>query len=150
MKLVNGVRRWSVLILVSALVVTVPLTVAEARGHGGGGGGHWGIGGGAGRGGFGHGGGFSHGGFGHGFRGHGFSHGGFRGSVVIGLGGWCGGILGGMEGTGRTVGERPDTTATLGTPMVGTIRRTPTLPRFHRLGTTTGLRPFRRLLSLRQ
>lgn len=88
MKLVNDVRRWRLLILVSALMVTVPLTVAEARGPGGGGGGHGGIGGGAGREGFGHSGGFNHGGFGHGFHGHGFSHVGFRGSVVIGLGGW--------------------------------------------------------------
>ncbi len=88
----NGVRRWSVLILASVLAVTVPLTVAEARGgghggggsgRGGGGRGHGGFGGGAGRGGFVHG-----GGFGHGFRGHGFAHGGFRGGIVVGLGGW--------------------------------------------------------------
>ena len=77
--------RWSVLLLVSALVVTVPLTVAEARGRGGGGGGRGG--GGFGRGGWG-GGGLHGGGFGHGFSGRGFSRGGFRGGVVVGLGGW--------------------------------------------------------------
>lgn len=83
MNIVNGIRRWSVLILAGALVMTVPLTAAEARGPGGGGGGHGGFGGGAGRGGSVHG-----GGVGHGFHGHGFAHGGFRGGVVIGLGGW--------------------------------------------------------------
>ncbi len=70
MNIVVGVRRWRVLLLVSALVVTVPLTVAEARGRGGGGGGR--------------GGGLHGGGFGHGFAGRGFS----RGGVVVGLGGW--------------------------------------------------------------
>lgn len=84
MNIVNGLRRWSVLIVAGALMMTAPLTPAEAA-HAGGGG-HGGFGGG-GRGGVAHGGGFSHGGFGHGFRGDHF-HGGFRGSVVIGLGGW--------------------------------------------------------------
>jgi hypothetical protein len=77
--------RWSVLILVGALVMTVPLTVAEARGRGGGGGG--GRGGGWGGGGI-RGGGIHGGGFGHGFSGRGFARGGFRGGVVVGLGGW--------------------------------------------------------------
>lgn len=72
MNIVNGLRRWSVLIVAGALVMTAPLTLAEAA-HGGGGG--------AGRGGF------DRGGFAHGFRGQSF-HGGFRGGVVIGLGGW--------------------------------------------------------------
>ncbi|MDD5559931.1 hypothetical protein [Candidatus Methylomirabilis sp.] len=83
MNIVNELRRWSVLIIAGALVMTAPLTLAEAaHGGGGSGGGRGGFGGGGGRGGFVHG-----GGFGHGFRGQSF-HGGFHGSVVIGLGGW--------------------------------------------------------------
>ncbi len=78
MNIVNGLRRWSILIVAGALVMTAPLTPAEAA-HGGGGG--------AGRGGLAHGGGFGRGGFAHGFHDHSF-HGGFHGSVVIGLGGW--------------------------------------------------------------
>ena len=89
MNIVNGVRRWSALILVGALVMTVPLTVAEARSPGGGGG-HGGFGGGgAGRGGFGHGGGYSGGhggGYGHG---HGWGWGGFGVGLGVGLvSGW--------------------------------------------------------------
>lgn len=61
-----------------------------------------------------------------------------------------GGTRGGMEGTGRTGGEHPDTTATPGIPMVGTLRRTPTLTLHHRLRTTTALRRSKCLLSLHQ
>jgi hypothetical protein len=43
MNIVNGVRRWSVLILVSALAVTVPLTEARGGSHGGGWHGHGGF-----------------------------------------------------------------------------------------------------------
>ena len=91
MNIVNGLRRWSALVLVSALAMMVPLTVAEARPPGGGGG-HGGVGGGAGRGGFVHGGGHDHGfhgGFGH----HGFHGGGVRFEFGIGVGWplWYGG-----------------------------------------------------------
>lgn len=82
MNIVNGVRRWSVLILVSALAVTVPLAEARSDSHGGGsrGGDSHGSGG---RGGDSRDGG-SHGGN-HGSR-HG--HGGFRSGVVVEFGGW--------------------------------------------------------------
>lgn len=87
MNIVHGLRCWSALIVAGALVMTAPLTLAEAaHGGGGSGGGRGGFGGGGGRGGFVHGGGFGHGGFAHGFHDHSF-HGGFHGSVVIGLGG---------------------------------------------------------------
>lgn len=68
MNIVNRLRRWSALIVVGVLVMTVPLTLAEAARGGGGGAGRGGFGGGGGRG--------------------GFAHGGFHGSVIIGLGGW--------------------------------------------------------------
>ena len=86
MSIVNSVRRWSALILVSALAVMVPLTEARGGGHGGGGqsGGSHGSGQGGGR----HGGG-SHGGW-HGGGSHGgwHGHGGFHSGVVVEFGGW--------------------------------------------------------------
>ncbi len=67
MNIVNGVRRWSVLILVSALAVTVPLTEARGGSHHGGGHGSGGS---------------------HGSHGSWHGHGGFHSGVVVEFGGW--------------------------------------------------------------
>ncbi|MBZ0159955.1 MAG: hypothetical protein K8G79_07460 [bacterium] len=77
MNIVNGIRRWSVLILVSALAVTVPLAEARSGSHGGGS-----------RGGDSHGSGGRDGGSHGGNHGSRHGHGGFHSGVVVEFGGW--------------------------------------------------------------